>query len=144
MLEIVMVTMVPMVIVTMLMLMMMMPAIVKMCNKYARWQLVPILVPPTKSAGCLSPFQILIKTVANLMLMLNTTTILLMLNTRTIFLMLSTRTILLMLNTMTILAMVLEDQLNQVNVALLSFLADGDEYIMPYNHVADQPYICSS
>ena len=92
MLEIVMVTMVTMVIVTMLMLMMMMPAIVKMCNKYARWQLVPILVPPTKSAGCLSPFQILIKTVANLMLMLNTTTILLML----------------------ILAMVLEDQLNQV------------------------------
>ena len=98
MLEIVMVTMVTMVIVTMLMLMMMMmmPAIVKMCNKYARWQLVPILVPPTKSAGCLSPFQILIKTVANLMLMLSTTTILLM------------------LNTMTILAMVLEDQLNQV------------------------------
>ena len=105
MLKIVMVTMVPMVIVTVLMLMMMMPAIVKMCNKYARWQLVPILVPPTKSAGCLSPFQILIKTVANLMLMLNTTTILLMLNTTTI---------LLMLNTMTILAMVLEDQLNQV------------------------------
>ena len=94
MLEIVIVTMVTMVIVTMLMLMMMMPAIVKMCNKYARWQLVPILVPPTKSAGCLSPFQILIKTVANLMLMLNTTTILLML----------------------ILAMVLEDQLNQVVV----------------------------
>ena len=105
MLEIVMVTMVTMVIVTMLMLMMMMPAIVKMCNKYARWQLVPILVPPTKSAGCLSPFQILIKTVANLMLMLSTTTILLMLNTTTI---------LLMLNTMTILAMVLEDKLNQV------------------------------
>ena len=96
MLKIVMVSMVTMVIVTMLMLMMMVPAIVKMCNKYARWQLVPILVPPTKSAGCLSPFQILIKTVANLMLMLNTTTILLM------------------LNTMTILAMVLEDQLNQV------------------------------
>ena len=96
MLKIVMVTMVTMVIVTMLMLMMMVPAIVKMCNKYARWQLVPILVPPTKSAGCLSPFQILIKTVANLMLMLNTTTILLM------------------LNTMTILAIVLEDQLNQV------------------------------
>ena len=96
MLKIVMVTMVTMVIVTMLMLMMMMPVIVKMCNKYARWQLVPILVPPTKSAGCLSPFQILIKTVANLMLMLNTTTILLM------------------LNTMTILAVVLEDQLNQV------------------------------
>ena len=96
MLEIVIVTMVTMVIVTMLMLMMMMPAIVKMCNKYARWQLVPILVPPTKSAGCLSPFQILIKTVAKLMLMLSTTTILLM------------------LNTMTILAMVLEDQLNQV------------------------------
>ena len=96
MLQIVMVTMVTMVIVTMLMLMMMMPAIVKMCNKYARWQLVPILVPPTKSACCLSPFQILIKTVANLMLMLSTTTILLM------------------LNTMTILAMVLEDQLNQV------------------------------
>ena len=105
MLEIVMVTMVTMVIVTMLMLMMMMPAIVKMCNKYARWQLVPILVPPTKSACCLSPFQILIKTVANLMLMLNTTTILLMLNTTTI---------LAMLNTMAILAMVLEDQLNQV------------------------------
>ena len=105
MLKIVMVTMVTMVIVTMLMLMMMVPAIVKMCNKYARWQLVPILVPPTKSAGCLSPFQILIKTVANLMLMLNTTTILLMLNTTTI---------LLMLNTITILAIVLEDQLNQV------------------------------
>ena len=85
MLKIVMVTMVTMVIVTKLMLMMMVPAIVKMCNKYARWQLVPILVPPTKSAGCLSPFQILIKTVANLMLMLNTTTILLMLNTMTIW-----------------------------------------------------------
>lgn len=126
MLQIVMVTMVTMVIVTMLMLMMMMPAIVKMCNKYARWQLVPILVPPTKSACCLSPFQILIKTVANLMLMLNTTTILLL------------------LNTMTILAMVLEDQLNQVAMVHCCLSLQMVMNIAPCHHVADQPFTCSS
>ena len=126
MLKIVMVSMVTMVIVTMLMLMMMMPAIVKMCNKYARWQLVPILVPPTKSAGCLSPFQILIKTVANLMLMLNTTTILLM------------------LNTMTILAMVLEDQLNQVAMVHCCLFLQMVMNILRHHHVANQHFTCSS